>query len=139
MIRRLGRLVSGQAACALYLLAAGAAPSSGLPAAFHPQLAGVASPIQHVVVVFQENHSFEHGAVPSWGAPLGPVAAQFAGFTGNTPGPGQLPPGRGWGCDSNKDTGWAPPGGSVIRVPSCVPKPDGSGPYRPSPVPWVPT
>jgi Phosphoesterase family len=238
MIRQLRRLVSGLSACAVYLLAAGAAPSSGLPVALHPQTRAVASPIQHVVVIFQENHTFdevlgqicirdsrcnstttgkistgqviplhaapdivpnvahsreaqtravhgglmdsfdlingckkktgyacyeqylpqqipslaalarafvisdrtfEDGPVPSWGAHLDLVAAQLDGFTGNNPQPGQAPPGPGWGCDSDKDIGWAPPGGSVILVPSCVPKPDGSGPYRPSPVLWVPT
>jgi phospholipase C len=46
--------------------------------------------------------------------------------------------GRGWGCDSYKDTEWSD-GGPVVLVPSCVPDEFGNGPYRPSPVPYVPT
>jgi phospholipase C len=45
-----------------------------------------------------------------------------------------------WGCDSNNLIRWTPPGGGTkIPVPSCVPKQDGSGPFRDSPVRWVPT
>ena len=89
------------------------------------------------------DRTFEDGPVPSWGAHLGLVAAQFDGFVGDNPSTTAIsvaPAGPGWGCDSKKDVLWRPPsGGRAIVVPSCVPKPDGSGPYRPSPVPYVPT
>jgi phospholipase C len=87
--------------------------------------------------------TFEMSTVPSWGAHLELVAATLDGFldprnpypsvTGATTGPG-------WGCDSNRDDDWQrDPSGPVQAVPACVPARDGSGPYRPSPVRWVPT
>jgi phospholipase C len=86
------------------------------------------------------DRTFENGPVPSWGSHFGLVAAQFDGFVGDDPAPGAQAPGPGWGCDSFKDTSWIPPGGgATLRVPSCIPKPDGSGPYRASPVQWIPT
>jgi hypothetical protein len=48
--------------------------------------------------------------------------------------------GSGQGCDSGNDSPWqATPSQPLVNEPSCVPQPDGSGPYRSSPVPWVPT
>jgi phospholipase C len=48
--------------------------------------------------------------------------------------------GPGWGCDSNKVAPWInPANGSVTKQPSCVPKPDGSGAFRATPVPHVST
>jgi phospholipase C len=86
------------------------------------------------------DRTFEGGRSSSWGAHFVLAAADLDGFVGDNPKPGAMPPGPGWGCDSFKDAAWTPPGGGrTIKVPSCVPKPDGSGPYRPSPVKWVPT
>ena len=86
------------------------------------------------------DRTFEDGPMPSWGAHLDLVAAQLDGFTGDNTRRGRVPPKPGWGCDSNRDAPWVPPaGGAPIFVPACVPKPDGSGPYRPSPVSFVPT
>jgi phospholipase C len=88
------------------------------------------------------DRTFEDGAVPSWGSHLSLVSGTLDGFVGDEPPdiPGQHPFGPGDGCDSGLDNYWQPPGGgSPILVPSCVPKPDGTGPYRPSPVQWVPT
>src|SRR5262249_42493533 len=83
------------------------------------------------------DRTFEDGAVPSWGSHLSLIARRFDGFTGDNP---KGASGPGWGCDSGKDAFWVPPGGgSPILEPSCIPKPDGSGPYRPSPVQWIPT
>jgi phospholipase C len=89
------------------------------------------------------DRTFEDGAVPSWGSHLNLVAAQLDGFRGDNPdhvAAWPSPNGPGWGCDSGKDQYWTPPGGGdMILVPSCVPNVDGSGPYRPSPVQYVPT
>jgi phospholipase C len=86
------------------------------------------------------DRTFEEGANPSWGAHFVLATAQMDGFVGSNPKTGKIPPGEGWGCDSYKDTPWQPPaGGPSLLVPACVPKPDGTGPYRPSPVQWVPT
>src|SRR5436190_3857650 len=84
------------------------------------------------------DRTFEDGAVPSWGSHVAFVAGRFDGFTGDNPIGGAT--GVGWGCDSGRDAPWVPPGGGApVPEPSCIPKPDGSGPYRPSPVQWVPT
>ncbi len=83
--------------------------------------------------------TFEQSLVPSYGSHLDLLAGQLDGFTGDNPAP--APPGQGaigWGCDSNAQAPWSS-GGPPVFVPSCVPRPDGSGPSRPSPVGWVPT
>jgi hypothetical protein len=86
------------------------------------------------------DRTFELNAVPSWGAHLELVASQLDGFTGDNPQNGMIPPGKGWGCDSNNDAFWRPNATTApIKVPSCVPTRDGRGPYRSSPVQWVPT
>ena len=83
------------------------------------------------------DRTFQDDLVPSWGGHLEAVSATLDGFVGGTPFGAA---GTGWGCDSGKDTGWIAPGTTqVIHVPACVPKPDGTGPYRPSPVGYVPT
>jgi len=86
------------------------------------------------------DRTFEMNTVPSWGAHLELAAAQLDRFVGDNPYvvPGN-PTGRGWGCDSYRDATWVSPTGPTIGVPACVPAPDGSGPYRSSPVSWVPT
>jgi phospholipase C len=86
------------------------------------------------------DRTFESETVQSWGSHLGLVAAQLNGFVGDGTTGGNGNQGGGEGCDSTADTDWRPsPGAKPITVPACVPKPDGSGPYRPSPVQWVPT
>jgi phospholipase C len=87
------------------------------------------------------DHTFEMGAVSSWGSHLELVAAQLDGFAGDNPvevtGNSE---GLGWGCDSFRDALWrATPSSRAILVPSCIPRPDGTGPYRSSPVQYVPT
>jgi outer membrane protein assembly factor BamB/phospholipase C len=85
------------------------------------------------------DRTFEDGTPPSWGAHLDLVTAQLDGFTGDNPTPAPGPqPGPGWGCDSNKQTYWSN-GGPAMLVPTCVPRADGSGPFEPSPVSWVPS
>ncbi len=84
------------------------------------------------------DRTFETSAVASWGSHLELVAATMDGFLGDQPTGGSSGPGG--GCDSLKDEPWSdsaskPP----IEVPSCVPDKDGKGPYRQSPVAYVPT
>jgi phospholipase C len=85
------------------------------------------------------DRTFQMDTIPTWGAHIELVAAQLDGFTGENPfdAQGHVSPA---GCDSMRDALWrAAPTDPVIAVPACIPAPDGSGPYRPSPVQWVPT
>lgn len=86
--------------------------------------------------------TFEDASSASWGSHLELAAATLDGFLGVNPGntlTGGIG-GAGWGCDSGLTAAWSSDGGvTVQQVPSCVPKPDGSGPFEPSPVRWVPT
>ncbi len=86
------------------------------------------------------DRTFQTDAANSWGSHLDLVAATLDGFYGN----GTYGPSFGGhvqdGCRAPIDTLWNPPGGgSPIPVPACVPDKDGHGPYRQSPVPYVPT
>jgi len=89
------------------------------------------------------DHTFELNAVPSWGSHLELAAATLDGFVGNNPhAVSGVPSGPGWGCDSDRNTGWISASGQRMQVPSCVPDQNGNGPYTgpgTSPVPWVPT
>jgi phospholipase C len=86
---------------------------------------------------------FSRDIVPSWGGHLDFFAQTLDGFIGNNPQhkKGAPPEGPGWGCDSNLDARWLAPGmtGKGVLEPSCIPDKNGSGPYRKSPVPYVPT
>jgi phospholipase C len=73
------------------------------------------------------------------------VAASLDGFLGDIPLVTKTrPAGAGWGCDSNRITGWLNPSTSRVQfVPSCIPDytlglPHG-GAFRDTPVPYVPT
>jgi hypothetical protein len=87
------------------------------------------------------DRTFELTPTESWVSHLELATADPNGFTGGIPFQGTS--GRvgapGWGCDSYTDIIWRPSSGAAVRVPSCVPMADGSGPYKPSPVPNVPT
>ncbi len=90
------------------------------------------------------DRTFTLDLVPSWGGHLELATTRLDGFVGDNPvyrsAPGTPAQGNGWGCDSNKDARWrSGPSAGLIWVPSCVPKRDGTGPYRASPVSWVPT
>jgi phospholipase C len=88
------------------------------------------------------DRTFELEAISSWGAHLELVTTTLDGFAGNNPKPSQYTSerGPGWGCDSLFDANWKDPDtGQTIQVPSCVPDQAGFGPYRPSPVQYVPT
>jgi phospholipase C len=84
------------------------------------------------------DRTFETDAVSSWGSHLELAAATMDGFLGDQPTGGTSGPGG--GCDSGKDEWWTPSAGQApIEVPSCVPDKKGRGPYRTSPVRYVPT
>ncbi len=83
--------------------------------------------------------TFETGPVPSWGSHLDLVSATLDGFLGEQPvGSGEF---SGTGCDSHKDSAWQAnvKDPTTIMVPACIPDQAGNGPYRPSPVEYVPT
>jgi phospholipase C len=90
------------------------------------------------------DRTFSMADSPSWGGHLYAVMASLDGFEGQNPraAPG-VRPGPGWGCDSRRITPWTSPGGTVRKVPSCVP--DFSlglrhgGAFRPTPVKYAPT
>jgi phospholipase C len=83
------------------------------------------------------DRTFQQDAIATWGSHLELVAGGLHGFDGTGPG-GQFGPG--WGCDSLSDAPWHPtPWVPMMDQPSCIPALDGSGPYRPSRVPWVST
>jgi phospholipase C len=86
------------------------------------------------------DRTFEFRATPSWSGHMVLGSATMDGFQGDNPKPSKQTSqrGPGWGCDSFRDTQWWN-GSRYIRVPACVPKADGTGPYRPSPVAHVPT
>jgi phospholipase C len=76
---------------------------------------------------------------PSWGGHLAIAAATTDGFTGDNPKKvGSGPYRTGWGCDSQRDAMWWN-GSKFEAVPSCIPDQAGNGPYRKSPVSYVPT
>jgi phospholipase C len=87
------------------------------------------------------DRTFEDDLVPSWAAHLEAVSSNLDGFTGGLiPSPGTKGAlGPGWGCDSGDDASWKSATGSLSKVPACIPAQDGYGPYRASPVQYVPT
>jgi phospholipase C len=85
---------------------------------------------------------FSRDIVPSWGGHVDFFAQTLDGFIGENPGHLLTAPheGPGWGCDSNLDTPWIDPGTQQrLPEPSCIPEQNGRGPYRTSPVKYVPT
>jgi phospholipase C len=86
------------------------------------------------------DRTFEFTASPSWTGHMVLASATTLQFQGNVPRPSKLTSqrGPGWGCDSFKDVQWWA-GTQLITVPACIPDASGAGPYRSSPVPYVPT
>jgi phospholipase C len=85
------------------------------------------------------DRTFENDLASSWGSHLEMVSASLDGFYGSNPvGPTV---GASAGClNSGVDALWqSSPEADPILVPACVPFPDGTGAYRPTPVSWVPT
>jgi phospholipase C len=99
------------------------------------------------------DRTFESSAVPSWGGHIELVSPTLDGFTGDIPfynkklSPPPPPIGPGWGCDSNRDQYWVPPGGTQkAPQPACIPDPalnpsqyPYGGAYRSTPVQHVDT
>jgi len=85
------------------------------------------------------DRTFEFAASASWAGHMVLATPTLDGFMGMNPKPsGFHQPGVGWGCDSYKDSPWWD-GTAYVEEPSCIPDRQGRGPYRESPVPWVPT
>jgi len=87
------------------------------------------------------DHTFESFTSSSWVAHLELVAGDRNGFTGDNPHDSPYHASRpGWGCPSFKDAPWkGVAGAGKTLVPACVPDQTGAGPYRQSPVEYVPT
>jgi phospholipase C len=84
--------------------------------------------------------TYETSRIGSWGSHISLVASEPDGFVGEPQKGQSTEKGKGGGCDSYKDAEWQPPdGGDTLLVPSCIPDLAGNGPYRPSPVRYVPT
>jgi phospholipase C len=69
------------------------------------------------------------------------ASASMDGFLGYNPRATALSPSgphHGWGCDSGLDSQWWN-GTKKVFEPACIPDKSGAGPYRPSPVKYVPT
>jgi phospholipase C len=86
------------------------------------------------------DHTFQTYSVASFGSHISLVASVLDGFRHGGFIQGG-PRGPGWGCDSGKEQLWFP---TVLTTagtfqPTCIPQPDGSGPYTTSQLPWVPT
>jgi phospholipase C len=114
------------------------APKYGCYSQFQPSQIPNATALAGTFAV--SDRTFEDDLVPSWAAHLEAVTSNLDGFVGKLiPSPGKKGTlGPGWGCDSGYDTAWKGTGGTM-KVPACVPALDGSGPYRASPVQYVPT
>ena len=100
------------------------------------QIPNVTSLAERFVI---SDRTFATDAAASWGSHVNLAAQTLGGFVGDIPAPtSDYPGGPGWGCDSLTSTPFLV-GNTPTTVPACFPKQDGSGPYKPSPVQWVPT
>ncbi|MFL5736276.1 MAG: alkaline phosphatase family protein [Actinomycetota bacterium] len=86
------------------------------------------------------DRTFEFRSTPSWVGHMIVASATHDGFQGDNPRRSTFTTkhGVGWGCDSFKDARWWN-GSQFVLVPGCIPDQAGQGPYRESPVPYVPT
>jgi len=86
--------------------------------------------------------TFASGGVSSFTAHVEIAAGTTSGFYGENPLPSKTgaPTGPGWGCPSKRDAKWGIGfQDKVTWEPSCIPKRDGTGPYRASPIPYTRT
>ena len=86
------------------------------------------------------DRTFEFSSSPSWTGHMVLASGTQDGFQGDIPTPSTFTSqtGPGWGCNSYRDAQWWD-GTAYVLVPSCVPDRSGAGPYRASPVSYVPT
>jgi phospholipase C len=86
------------------------------------------------------DRTFEFRSTPSWAGHMVLGSATLDGFEGRNPTRSTFTKkiGPGSGCDSFRDSPWWN-GKQYVLVPSCVPDRAGEGPYRRSPVRYVPT
>jgi phospholipase C len=86
------------------------------------------------------DRTFEFATTPSWAGHMVLGSATLDGFNGQNSKPSTFTSltGPGWGCDSYNDAPWWD-GTQYVLEPSCIPDRAGNGPYRSSPVPYVPT
>lgn len=89
------------------------------------------------------DRTFESSTSSSWVSHLEMVAGTRDYFHGDNPhymrGFHPPPHGPGSGCASHEDAPYDSPTDGLVYVPSCVPDRNGDGPYRASPVAYVPT
>jgi phospholipase C len=83
------------------------------------------------------DRTFEFATTPSWGGHMVLASATLDGFLGDNPNL-RTTSAFGWGCDSKNDGLWWN-GSAYVLEPTCVPDRSGHGPYRSSPVRFVPT
>ena len=113
---------------------------------YDPQRANAAS-IANVTTLADRfaisDRTYESYTAASWTSHLEMVAGTRDSFHGDNPlYRKQLNPpphGPGAGCASHEDATYDSPTDGKILVPSCIPDENGDGPYRPSPVKYVPT
>ena len=84
------------------------------------------------------DRTFAANPSQSFGAHVDLPSGTIDGFVGDNPVASKtgVKSGPGWGCPSKRDALWGNP---ATYVPSCIPDASGGGPYRSSPVPYVPT
>jgi phospholipase C len=104
---------------------------------FRSQIPNLWALAGHFVVA---DRIFEDSPTPSWASHIVLVASTLDGFVGENPISATrfTTSAPNWGCDSRKDALWSN-GHRTIEVPSCIPDQEGRGPYRASPVQYVPT
>ncbi len=85
------------------------------------------------------DRTFESSVAASWGSHIELVAGTSDGFQGDPyRNVGSL--GKGNACEGQTDAFWFDRTTQhMIQVPACIPDANGNGPYRASPVPYVPT
>lgn len=85
------------------------------------------------------DRTFASNVAASWGSHIDLVAGTMDGFQGD-PYHTVGSTGKGNACDGKSDAWWFDQATEhVIEVPACIPDRNGNGPYRPSPVKYVPT
>ncbi len=120
----------------------GCGPSGSAPFACYSQFDPTQVPnITSLARTFAiSDRTFEFRSTPSWVGHMVLASATRDGFTGSNPIAARGAVGPGWGCDSRLDARWSPGiGVAPVLVPACVPDRTGQGPFRASPVRYVPT